>query len=238
MNSPTVAVPPAQKRWALPKVGNSLFDSLFPNSNIGHRAVAVIACVLLMFLCAKLRFYLPDNPTPVTMQTFGVLLTGGIMGWRWGLIAVLVYVGLGALGLPVLANQDPAFGLRSPADAWNNTILGATGGYIIGFAFAAALTGLLTQIGLVRASSLWAIAFGGLALYAPALIWIELVGPFCWTAESGEKCWPSDSGKLFQQAMYVFMPGDILKILSASILLTGLWKFADNPRSGRRQRDA
>ena len=116
----------------LRRVDKSLFDMLFPSAHTGHRVLASVVLIALMFVCAKARFYLPENPTPITLQTFGVLLTGGVMGWRWGVGAVLGYIGLGALGLPMFASSDP-WAFRTPVDAWNASIAGVTGGYIIGF---------------------------------------------------------------------------------------------------------
>ena len=59
-------------------------------------------------------------------------------------------------------------------------------------------------------------------MYMPALVWLAL-GDFGWPAE----------GNLLMDGMYVYLPGDFLKVVGASALLTGLWRFADNRRSGR-----
>ena len=106
--------------------------------------------------------------------------------------------------------------LRTPAEAWNASITGVTGGYIIGFVVAAGVSGYLSQIGFIRSSSLWAIALGGLLLYAPALIWLANID-FGWPAE----------GKLFVDGMYIYMPGDITKILATSLAVTVLWNHGD-----------
>jgi biotin transport system substrate-specific component len=195
--------------WTLGRLNKPLFDTLFPNATTGHRILASVVFIVLTFACAKARFYLPDNPTPITLQTFGVLLTGSVMGWRWGMAAMLGYIGLGALGLPMFIGSDA---LRTPAEAWNKSITGVTGGYIIGFVVAAGVSGYLSQLGFIRSSSLWAIALGGLLLYVPALIWLANID-FGWPAE----------GKLFVDGMYIYMPGDITKILATSLAVTVLW---------------
>ncbi len=200
---------------ALRRVDKSLFDKLFPNATTGHRILASVLLIALIFACAKARFYLPENPTPITLQTFGVLLTGGIMGWRWGTGAVFGYIALGALGLPMFAGSD-LWALRTPAEAWNASIAGVTGGYIVGFLVASAVTGYLSQVGFTHSSSLWAVALGGLALYIPALIWLTVF----------DFGWPSE-GKLFIDGMYIYMPGDIVKMLGASLIVTGLWNHGD-----------
>ena len=158
------------------------------------------------------------------MQTFGVLLTGSVMGWRWGMGAMLGYIGLGALGLPVFAGSD-ALAFRTPAEAWNVTLTGVTGGYIIGFVVAAGVSGYLSQLGFIRSSSLWAIALGGLLLYVPALIWLAAID-FGWPAE----------GKLFTDGMYIYMPGDVTKMLAASLAVTVLWNHGDRIIEAIRRR--
>ncbi len=209
-NAPAHGMP-----WALGRVDRPLFDTLFPGANTGHRVLASAVFIALIFACAKARFYLPENPTPITLQTFGVLLTGSVMGWRWGMGAALGYIALGALGLPMFASSDP-WAFRTPVEAWNAAITGVTGGYIIGFVVAAGVTGFLSQMGFVRSSSLWATALGGLLLYVPALIWLS-VGNFGWPSE----------GKLFVDGMYIYMPGDLVKILAASLATTVLWNHGE-----------
>ena len=74
---------------------SSLMDALFPSINTLQR----VAIALFSWGCwcplAGATFYLPDNPIPITFQTTGVLLMGGVLGLRWGLFAILVYYFLG-----------------------------------------------------------------------------------------------------------------------------------------------
>lgn len=216
MQSSTTAQLPRTRALTL---GPSLFDALFPGSKVWHKVVAIAVLVLLIALCAKARFYLPQNPTPVTLQTFGVLFAGSLMGWRWGPAAVLAYVAVGALGAPVFATSE-AFEFRSPAEAWGATIMGVTGGYIIGFLVASFVTGFLGQLGFTHRDALWANLAGGILLYVPALVWLSTL----------DFSWPEE-GRLFMDGMYIYMPGDLLKILAASLITWGLWsRFAS--RSG------
>ncbi len=204
---------PISITWSRFGIRESLFDTLFPNADAMHRVIACAVLVAFIFACAKARFYLPENPTPVTLQTFGVLLSGGIMGWRWGIGAITAYIALGALGLPMFAGSDP-LALRTPLEAWQQTLTGVTGGYIIGFVLAAAAVGLLSQMGFTHSRSIWPAIIGGLILYIPALIWLA-------TFDFG---WPA-ADKLFEQGMYLYMPGDMIKMLVASLVLSGLWNY-------------
>ena len=69
----------------------SLFDTLLPQATFYHRIAAAVFFIILVALLARARFYLPDNPVPITFQTFGILLVGGVLGWRWGLVSVIGY---------------------------------------------------------------------------------------------------------------------------------------------------
>ena len=219
MNTPSVARPAGVKRSLSSTLGPSLFDWMFPEAKLVHRIVAVIAFVALIVVCSKIRFYLPGNPTPITLQTFAILSAAGIMGFRWGLISVLGYLLIGTLGFLAFANQP--WGFTTPAEGWHY-VTGITGGYLIGFLLAAGVAGGLSQYGFDRANSLWANVFASIVLYVPAIAWLA-VGDYAWPAE----------GKLMLDGMYVYLPGDLLKAVGASVLVTGLWKFADNRRSGR-----
>lgn len=242
MNTPTIAHPSGLKRSLPLTWGPSLFDWLVPGADTRHRIAASIAFIALIVVCSKIRFYLPDNPTPITLQTLAILTAGGVMGFRWGLVSVFGYLVIGALGFLTFANQpfstQPSVftsladvwvyitGMfTSPADGWTY-VTGVTGGYLLGFLLATAVVGALSQYGFDRSNSLWANALGGIAVYIPAIIWLAV----------GDFGWPAD-GKLLMDGMYIYLPGDFLKVIAASVLVTGLWKFADNLRSGREPRD-
>lgn len=96
----------------------------------------MMAAALLAALTAVLSFLvipLPFSPVPVTGQTFGVMLSGALLGAKWGAMSQLVYLALGALGLPVFAGGNAGVGV----------LFGPTGGYLWGFAAGAFVTGLI-----------------------------------------------------------------------------------------------
>ncbi|MFC5493328.1 biotin transporter BioY [Nocardioides caricicola] len=72
---------------------------------------------------------------PITLQTFGVMLAGCVLGPARGFLAVSLYLLLGAIGLPVFADHSSGLGVFSSASA----------GYLIAFPFAAALAGFLVK---------------------------------------------------------------------------------------------
>lgn len=105
---------------------------------------AAITCILSIFLIP-----LPFTPVPITLQIFGVVLSGAILGARLGFYSQALYTLLGIIGLPVFAGGGSGLG----------SLLGPTGGYIFGFMAAAYVIGFLTQLAYQR------FTFGKVAKY-------------------------------------------------------------------------
>lgn len=98
--------------------------------------IALIAAfAALIAVCAILPALNVSGPVPITLQTFGVLLTGAVLGARRGFLAVLLYLVVGAAGLPVFSGGAAGLAVFS----------GPSVGYLIGFPLAAALCGLLVE---------------------------------------------------------------------------------------------
>lgn len=89
----------------------------------------------LVAVCAILPSLHVTGPVPITLQTFGVLLTGAVLGPRRGFLAVVLYLAVGTAGLPVFAD-----GRSGPA-----VFAGPSVGYLVGFPLAAGLCGLLVS---------------------------------------------------------------------------------------------
>jgi biotin transport system substrate-specific component len=171
----TIALPRLDRSSAAER-GITLADFLVPISvgeRLGTRArhvVLVLAGTLVVILSA--RVIIPVTPVPFTGQTFGVLLVGGALGFRRGLAALLLYVALGAVGMPVYA--EGKFGLA--------VLSGATGGYLIGFVVAAALVGRLAELGWDRriGGALAMMAIGTAVIYAIGVPWLKVALGLPW----------------------------------------------------------
>lgn len=196
----------------------ALMDALFPGLSTPKRAALAVGMVALLALCGQLRFYLPDNPVPITFQTAGVLVMGGFLGLRWGLAAIVAYYALGMLGAPMFANSELSWDL---ARGWG-AVTGVTGGYLIGFITAVPIIGFMSQRGWTHSKSLWPMMLGNLWVYVPALAWLS-VGDFGWPAQ----------GELFSGAVYPFIPGDLVKLVLASLVIGGAWTLADRRNRSR-----
>ena len=197
------------KRWLLIEGENpSLMESLMPGISLAGKIAFTVALIVALALLARGKFYLPDNPVPITFQTFGVLMMGGVLGWRWGALGAVGYYLVGMAGLPVFASGN---------NGWDYIAHGATGGYLLGFILSTILVGFLSQHGWNRSKSLWPMLLGGLALYIPALIWLSVF----------DFSWPAD-GELFSAAMYPFIPGDLVKLMLASVVIGAAWRYVDH----------
>ena len=172
----TIALPRLDRSTAAER-GITLADFLVPirvgerlGTRVRHIAL-VVAGTLFVSLCAQV--YIPTLPVPFTGQTFGVLLVGGALGFRRGLVALLLYLAIGAIGIPVYAQG------RSGLDV----IQGVTGGYLVGFVVAAALGGRLAELGWDRriGGALAMMAIGTAVIYAIGVPWLKVAAGMSWT---------------------------------------------------------
>ena len=182
-------------------------DALFPSINTMQRVAISLFFVALLVSFGRATFYLPGNPVPISFQTTGVLLMGGVLGLRWGFFAILVYYFLGMAGVPVF---------KDGGNGWEYVSNTATAGYLIGFIAAVPLVGFLSQVGWNRGRALWPMLLGNLFIYVPALLWLHYK----------DLGWPAE-GELFKGAMYPFIPGDLVKLMIASLVVGLGWDIAD-----------
>jgi biotin transport system substrate-specific component len=161
------------------------------------------------FLIALFAQFAIGWPIPVTGQTFAVLMIGALFGARRASLSVLAYIAEGTAGLPVFAHGRSGFAVLS----------GPTGGYLIGFVVAAYVVGLLAEKGWDRriGTTVLAMIFGNLVIYAFGLLWLCCLILIIKL--------PVGSGRVLVEGLYRFIPGDLLKIALAAILLPSGWKL-------------
>ncbi len=202
---------PAQER------GLTIGDFLVPirvsdrmHTRVRHIALVAVG-VFLIALGAKISILLPDNPVPITGQTFGVLVAGGALGFRRGIAAAALYVLLGVVGLPFFA-----FGETGLQVIW-----GARGGYLIGFIVAAAIVGRLAELGWDRTiiGAVGAMLIANAAIYVIGVPWLAV------TAGYG----PLEA---ISKGLVAFLIGDAIKLALAAAAFPAAWWFV-----GRRPGD-
>jgi biotin transport system substrate-specific component len=167
----------------------------------------VLGGSVLVALSARVRLDLPFTPVPITGQTFAVLLTGAALGARRGALSLLAYVVEGTAGLPVFAGGTCCLPV----------LLGPTGGYLLSYPFAAAVTGWLAERGWDRKPKATALAMlaGNIVIYLVGLPWLAIfVGK-----------------EVFIAGLLPFIPGDTFKLILATIALPVAWKVVGQLRS-------
>jgi biotin transport system substrate-specific component len=105
----------------------------------GVRVLAVVLGAVLVAIAAQISIPLPGTPVPMTLQPMAVLLVGGLLGARFGALSMILYLAMGAAGLPVFTPTVPLFGIAR--------LLGPTGGYLLAYPIAAYAVGALLTPG-------------------------------------------------------------------------------------------
>lgn len=178
--------------------------------SLAAKAAIVLAGTVLLAISAKVQ--VPFYPVPVTMQTLVVLVLGMTLGSRLAFATLALYLAEGMAGLPVFAGTpEKGVGLAY--------MMGPTGGYLLGYLFAATLTGWLAERGFDRTLPRAALALliGNLAIYLPGLAWLgSVVG------------WDKP---VLQYGLIPFLAGDALKLALGACLLP-LLRHAATARKG------
>jgi biotin transport system substrate-specific component len=136
---------------------------------------------------------LPIGPVPIVLQNLFVYLAGLLLGVRWGLASVGIYLLAGICGLPVFSGGTGGIG----------RFLGPTGGYLIGYLPAVFLIGWIAEkAGRRPMGDVAAMLFGTAVLYACGLLGLKLLTGLSWP-------------KALAAGMLPFLPGDAVKIVVA-----------------------
>lgn len=166
----------------------------------------VFMAVFAALICVAAPFSIQVGPIPITLATFAIYLTGAILGGKRAMIAVTVYILLGAVGLPVFSNFRGGF----------QTLFGLTGGYIIGYIPLVFITGIFSEM---NSKKHWTMIVGMLlgtvALYTFGTAWYMI--------QSG-----SGLAESLALCALPFVPGDGIKIVCVSALAIPLKSRLNN----------
>jgi biotin transport system substrate-specific component len=154
----------------------------------------VVAGSLLVAVCARITIPLPFTPVPLTMQNFGVLLVGLLLGSRRGFAALALYLAEGAMGIPVFNPIGPG-GIAQ--------LLGPTGGFLLAYPLVAWITGYVAEHGrktFARA------AIGGLlgeiVLFTGGITWLTVL--------------THSIAQAFRWGVYWFLFAEVIKVMMAA----------------------
>jgi biotin transport system substrate-specific component len=165
--------------------------------------IAIFA--VIMAICSWISI---PMTVPFTLQTFGVFIAVGVLGGKRGTMAVLVYILLGAVGLPVFAGFSGGIG----------SLLGTSGGYIIGFLFSAlAMWGIEKLAGRKPVVQIISMVIGLVICYVFGTIWFMVV----YARNSGAV----GLGTVFGWCVIPFIIPDLIKIALAFIVSRNVRKY-------------
>jgi len=144
---------------------------------------------------------IPIGPVPIALQNLFVFLAGLLLGSRWGVWSVTIYLLTGALGLPIFAGGTGGIA----------KLAGPTGGYLLGYLPAVFVIGILFEkLPKKPLFSVIAMTLGALIVYACGVPWLKAVTGMAWS-------------KALAAGLYPFLPGDALKI-AAAVPIAGVLK--------------
>ena len=180
----------------------TFINTLFNLSSWQRKLCATTSAALLLGLAANIS--IPTYPVPFSLQSLGVLLIGACLGRKLGALAILQYLFLGALGLPMFANGSGGF----------MALISPSAGYLYGYAFSAYIAGFAAEKGYDRCFLLGLIAFA----CAHQLIFVfgvtYLMGYF-----------HISLSEALQVGYLPFVGVDALKFIIATCVMFSLWRY-------------
>jgi biotin transport system substrate-specific component len=184
--------------------------AVFPRSGLVTDGLLALGGAAFVGVAAQISHKLGFTPVPLTGQTFAVLIVGAAYGAILGAISLSLYLLLGLVGVPWYASH---------AHGWSE-FSGASGGYIVGFVLAAAVTGWLSERGWDKrfSSSIASMLTGSVVIYACGAVWLHHYLHVNWNTT-------------LVDGVYPFVPGDLVKLYLAAAALPAAWKLVQKIRS-------
>lgn len=178
------------------------------NTSLALDIGLVVAGTAFIYLMTQVKVsLLPFSPVPITLQTLAVLTVGGALGWMRGGAAIVLYWALALVGTPNVS----ATGVTGAELFYASS---PTGGYVVGWFFAALLVGWLCEKGWDRSfrSSISAMLLGSIVIYLVGVPWLANAYGF-------------DAATALEKGLYPFVVGDVIKLLVAAGLLPAAWRL-------------
>jgi biotin transport system substrate-specific component len=173
---------------------------------VARQTAIVVAASLFVALCARITIPLPFTPVPLTVQNFGVLLVGLMLGSKRGFAALALYLAEGAMGLPVF-NPTGVGGMAQ--------LLGATGGFLLAYPLVAWVAGYVMEHGRKNFARA---ALGGLlgeiVLFTGGLAWLSVL--------------THSVTQAFRWGLYWFLFAEVIKVMMAAGI-AAKWQRREQP---------
>jgi len=175
-------------------------------NRVAAASIGVFFFILATAFGAYVRIPVKGSPVPITLQTFFVILSGAILGRKLGTFSQLGYFILGALGLPIFQGAGVGFAY----------LAGPTTGYLIGFICASYAVGRIIE--LKPSDSKWVLASfaaGSVIIYVLGTIWLIYL-------------YKISIANAVSIGILPFIPGDIAKILFATVIYSRISQRSKN----------
>ena len=169
------------------------------------QVVIVVAASLFVALCARVTLPLPFTPVPLTLQNFGVLLVGLVLGPRRAFAALVLYLAEGSMGMPVFNPMGPG-GIAQ--------LLGPTGGFLLAYPFVAGIAGWIFESqkqNKTFARAALACLLAEIFLFTCGLAWLAVL--------------THSIAQAVRFGLYWFVFAEVIKIMSAAALASGWQRF-------------
>ncbi|MFV0359793.1 biotin transporter BioY [Tropicimonas sp.] len=192
----------------------ALVEAIGPSEGTALRikqAVLVVTGIAMLAIMAQIKVPVPGSPVAMNMGTFAVLTIGAAYGPRLGLVTILGYMLVGALGFDVFQSSTAELNGIS-------YMMGSTGGYLVGYVLATVALGWFARFGWDRSAPKMALAMliGNVILYVPGLLWLgQLYG------------WDQP---ILAWGLTPFVVGDAIKLALAAMFLPAAWKLVGKAR--------
>jgi len=169
-----------------------------------RNAVLVLGLTALTVASAYASIPLPFTPVPLTLQTFAVLAGAAALGAERAVLAQVLYITLAVAGLPVLAGGAGG----------REEVIGATGGYLLGFVIASYVVGRISAAGASTKTTTTALSYvaGSLVIYALGAPWLAYVLGL-------------SMSEAIAAGVIPFLIGDAIKAVAAGAVLPLAWKL-------------
>ncbi len=175
------------------------------------QAALVVLGIMVLAIAAKIKVPVPGSPVMMSMGTFAVLTIGAAYGARLGLVTMMGWMIIGALGFDVFQSSSADLNGIS-------YMMGGTGGYLLGYVMATVALGWFARAGWDRSAGKMALAMlaGNVIIYVPGLIWLGML--YGWDKP------------ILQWGLTPFLIGDALKLALAAAILPAVWKLVGRAR--------
>jgi len=156
--------------------------------------MTIYTALFAALIAAGAFISIPVGPVPIVLQNMFVLMAALVLGPRWGLGAILLYLFMGACGFPVFSGGTGGLG----------RLFGPTGGYLLGYIPAVTVTAVLAKtLGHRPINDALAMVVGSLLVYGAGVPWLKFATGMPWD-------------KTLALGLFPFIIGDIIKIAAGT----------------------